>query len=765
MAKDSYSAGNLEIQIQTVGTNATASLSSVNKELKTMIDLLGKTSSLFGSVDKTSKKTRTSTLGNIAGFGNNNLSKSFSFAKIIGKLYFIRNYTKQIGRGIANLVQNAIDYTETLNLWQVAMRNNRQEAEKFIDTMNKAYGISEQTLMNYQATFKNMLSALGGINDTTSYALSEYLTQMALDYASLYNTSIERAMTIFQSVLSGQVRPIRSISGYDITETTIYQLYQQLGGDKTMRQLTQTEKRLLRIYAVFQQMENSGTIGDLNKTLDNSANQLRILSEATKELGTWIGIIMEQWIKPILPYLNAIVITLKNIIQAIAKASGYKPFEGAIESTQELNKELDSVTGKLLSFDRFEALNSSANNNMFGIDEALLEGLSKYQSILAGVTNQATQLAEKWTAWWVDADTGELTEQANSLLKTLGDIGTTIGVLLGYGLTKKIISLGAKVLKLNDASRLLDSTIKLGIVFALYQMISAFREGNNVMGAVYAVIMGSMIVAYGLMYIYKLRNAKATLTEARAMAAQSISMQQLTLQITMQLDAILLKLGASIKELNMINKLSIATTENTQIRQKNTATIKSQVSAMQLVSAGISSAVIGFSVLDSVIGSLDGTARKTVSIISVVAGALATLLGIILAIKGGVKGGLIGATIAGLGVGALIAGIKGMATESSNLSNLQVRKTGGLVEDGVFTMNKGEIAGKFDDGSTIVANNQQIIDGIKQGVYSAVVSAMKQTNNGGGIGNVYLDGRKVGIATAHSSHNEMVRTNLVKANS
>ena len=36
MAKDSYSAGNLEMQIQAVGTNATASLSSVNQQLKTM---------------------------------------------------------------------------------------------------------------------------------------------------------------------------------------------------------------------------------------------------------------------------------------------------------------------------------------------------------------------------------------------------------------------------------------------------------------------------------------------------------------------------------------------------------------------------------------------------------------------------------------------------------------------------------------------------------------------------------------------------------
>src|SRR5690554_6043428 len=147
------------------------------------------------------------------------------------------------------------------------MRGNIGEARTFIAEMNKAYGIAEATLMQYQATFKNMLSAMGKISEDTAYGLSESLTQMAVDFASLYNVSIENAMTKFQAVLSGQVRPIRSISGYDITENTIFDLYKSLGGTKTMRQLDQTEKRLLRIYAVFTQTSGTGALGDLEKTL------------------------------------------------------------------------------------------------------------------------------------------------------------------------------------------------------------------------------------------------------------------------------------------------------------------------------------------------------------------------------------------------------------------------------------------------------------------------------------------------------------------
>ena len=188
-------------------------------------------------------------IGAIVGVASE-LKRTLNLANMIGQLYFIRNITKQIGQELAKIVQYGMDYEETLNLWQTAMRGNIAQARIFTSELTKAYGISEATLMTHQATFKNMLSALGNINEDTAYVVSEAMTQMALDFASLYNTSVESAMTKFQAVLAGQVRPIRT-AGYDITENTIFQLYQSLGGTKTVRQLNQTEKQLLRILAVY----------------------------------------------------------------------------------------------------------------------------------------------------------------------------------------------------------------------------------------------------------------------------------------------------------------------------------------------------------------------------------------------------------------------------------------------------------------------------------------------------------------------------------
>jgi hypothetical protein len=71
-------------------------------------------------------------------------------------------------------------------------------------------------------------------------------------------------------------------------------------------------------------------------------------------------------------------------------------------------------------------------------------------------------------------------------------------------------------------------------------------------------------------------------------------------------------------------------------------------------------------------------------------------------------------------------------------------ETGGFLEDGLFTMNHGEIAGKFNNGKSVVANNQQIVEGIAAGVYEAVVAAMNATNGHQGQNvNVYLDGKQI----------------------
>ena len=386
-----YSAGNLFLNIDSVADNTLKNLDAVINRLNIINKGLGGISKVTKATEIATKSTK-----------SKNQNKTFGNFLNVGKWAAVLFSAKRLGSYMAKVVQYGADYTETLNLWQTAMGGNLTVATEFVNKMNEAYGISEKTLMNAQAIFKNMLGSLGQISDTMAYALSEGITQMALDYASLYNVTFEQAFTKFQAALAGQVRPIRSVAGYDITENTLFQLYQSLGGEKTMRQLSRTEKQLLAIYAVFKQMDASGAVGDLDKTMESFANQSRVMAEGWQRTMTYAGVIATHLIEQsgLMVQLNAFLIFMADTLKAVAENMGAiksfgDPFESITEGALGADEAIDEVKNKLLGFDKFRSL-SGGENNVLGLDEKLLEALAGFDSILGNASMEAENLAEQF---------------------------------------------------------------------------------------------------------------------------------------------------------------------------------------------------------------------------------------------------------------------------------------------------------------------------------------------------------------------------------
>ena len=74
-------------------------------------------------------------------------------------------------------------------------------------------------------------------------------------------------------------------------------------------------------------------------------------------------------------------------------------------------------------------------------------------------------------------------------------------------------------------------------------------------------------------------------------------------------------------------------------------------------------------------------------------------------------------------------GIDGKKYTIAQIPYLPSFQTGGFPEDGLFFANHNELVGKFSNGKTAVANNEQITQGITQAVYNAnreVVTVMQQ---------------------------------------
>lgn len=692
-----------------------AKFNSLTRIITPFVDKVkeGETSLVALSQTLKSMKSPTSTGGGKTSNGGTNKKDNVNIFATLGKWNYMINMARYYGRSLANIVQLSMDYVETQNLWQVANRNNLEMAEQFIQKMNKAYGVSEATLMNYQAIFKNMLSALGDLSDEVSSGLSMQLTQMALDFSSLYNVTIPSAMQKFQAVLSGQVRPIRSVSGYDITENTIFDLYAGAGGEKTMRQLSQIEKRLLRIVAVFDQMGSTGATGDMAKTIESASNQARIMNEQFQETMTWTGQIILMWMDSagVFQYINAVLITMKNVMKAIAVDLGYSDknfLDNMVFSAEEASEAVDEIQGKLLSFDKFEALNSK-DTNILGIDKTVLELLEKVKYETQDFQMEAQKLAETWTSWWVDSDTGGLTSEAENLLDVMESIAITLGVLTGFNLTTKIGLLIGKITGLTSAAKILDATLIAGILYSIMKAVDAFKKGD-VWGGILATTIG-VVLTGAFLYL----NRTILLTVWRTLGKAFVL---------------------------LLTNATIAT------RSFGLALTSLSVGFVALVGA-----VAGAFLLIKNWGDMS-TWQK---IFGVVAVATTAILGLAMAF---------GAFHAAWSMGAAAAGIvAGISVIVATMPKVPAYATGGFPEDGLFFANSGEMVGQFSNGRTAVANNDQIVTGITQGVYSAMMAYNAQTRGQGGSGDVYLDGTKVGRVVAKGSHSEMVRVGLIKANS
>ena len=419
------------------------------------------------------------------------------------------HFARKLGGWTYKIAQHGADFAETLNLWKVAMGTELlPQATAFVDKLSEAYGISKETLMNAQATFKNMLGSLGKISDQQAYIMSEGITQMALDYASLYNQSFEDAFTKFQAALAGQVRPIRSVSGFDITETTLADLYASLGGEKTIRQLNRTEKQLLSILAIYNQMGKSGAQGDLARTINSFANQSRVAKDQMKEILSYSGAILTNWLSTsgIMSKVVGFLIFVSDVLEEVAKSKGALEqgtsdvFGDVSDSASDAEDAVDDLQAKLLGFDKFRALNQDEETDI-GLDQTLIDALSKYQSALGNVDMEANAVAErlKEISGLFDENGVFNLQQWEKLIDNVKDFAIAIGVAFSVANCKKILDFATSIFSVKNGFGALSGVLAGGALYFLLKAIDAFREGDIVAGVLCTTISVALVGAFVLL--------------------------------------------------------------------------------------------------------------------------------------------------------------------------------------------------------------------------------------------------------------------------
>lgn len=443
-------------------------------------------------------------------------------SKITGSVIYIWNITSKIRNLISQGFNDSIDYIETMNKFQVSMGNYYERALMFQERIQESTGFSDTTLMDYQASFNSIMKSMGSLSEEMSYTASQSLTQMALDYSSLFNVEIDKSMEKFQSALVGSTKPIRSDSGYDVTETTIGALYEQLGGTESVKKLDQTEKRLLRIISLMQQMKTTGAFEDLARTINSPANQLRIFQDQLAMFLRDLASGMVNTIGKILPYINGFIMALRSLLsmfgfvktevsgdplQIDETASSIGGIGGAIDDATDSAKEFKK---QLFGWDVLNNITAPSEGSSGGaggggagaIDPAILKALEEYNSLLDGVENKATEIRDR-----ILGLLDPLGEGLTNFQK-IKDIVTTLGTLLGGIVLSKGLASFIGLFNKKIAEKALQ--FNLGLTLAITGIMLAYKgikhiiDGDTTLFSIFEVIAGTAIGTGGTYKILSL---------------------------------------------------------------------------------------------------------------------------------------------------------------------------------------------------------------------------------------------------------------------
>jgi hypothetical protein len=243
--------------------------------------------------------------------------------KMAGKLEKFGEKTKKVGDKLSNIGQKmttfitlpiiaagtasikfASDFTESMNKVEVAFGDNAEGVKEWSKTTLKNFGIAQGSALDMAALFGDMSTSMGLTTDVAE-EMSTSLVGLAGDLASFKNIRIEQAQTALASIYTGETESLKKL-GIVMTEVNLQEFAYSKGITKKIKDMTQTEKVMLRYNYVMSKSANAH--GDFLRTGGGAANQMRIMQESLKELANSFGQIL-------LPIFTKVITKMNEWIQ------------------------------------------------------------------------------------------------------------------------------------------------------------------------------------------------------------------------------------------------------------------------------------------------------------------------------------------------------------------------------------------------------------------------------------------------------------------
>ena len=391
---------------------------------------------------------QTATATNALNTANNTASKGYM--NLWAKARMAYNVIRGASHLIASCITESNSYIENINLFTASMGRFAEEAKDYAETVGEVMGIDPGQFMRYQGVFMTITKGFGVVEDK-AYLMSKNLTQLGYDLSSFFNISFEDSMQKLQSGISGELEPLRRL-GFDLSVARLQQEAWNLGIEKSVNAMTQAEKSQLRYYAIMTQVTVAQ--GDMARTLNAPANQLRILSAQVTQCARAFGNIFIPVLNTVLPYLIAFAKVLRMVINLIGKfvgfelpevdysgiSSGSDAMGDLTDNTNDATNAAKKLKNAMTGIDELNIISPDDGSSGSGSGLGLGAGdlgieLPEYDFLGDAITNKVDELVNKFKEW--AGLTDDIDTWAEFLHTKLGRILTLVAeIAAGFMLWK-----------------------------------------------------------------------------------------------------------------------------------------------------------------------------------------------------------------------------------------------------------------------------------------------------------------------------------------
>lgn len=412
---------------------------------------------------------------------------------------------RQLYSEISKAINESNTYQEDLNLFTASMGQYAKEAQEYAENVGEIMGIDPAKWMRNQGVFNTLLSGFGSVADR-SYLMSKNLTQLGYDISSFFNISVEDAMQKLQSGISGELEPLRRL-GYDLSQAKLEQTALTLGIEKSVSAMTQAEKAELRYYAIMTQVTTAQ--GDMARSLEAPANQLRIFQAQLTQAARAIGNIFIPILQKILPIAIAVLRIVRELADAIAKLFHFKLTEIDYSGVKNLSSGAEDAAA---GFGDATSAAKELKKSVMGFDELnILNGNTASGAGSAGVSGGSGfdfELPEYGFLNDVSKQADEVTQKLKNALPWVLAIGAgfaawKLGPKLGLDM-QKTIGLAVGIFgALTLVQNILDSIVNgvteenmTGMIFGMTLAVTGLYVAlGPVAGGITAIVSGLAVLA------------------------------------------------------------------------------------------------------------------------------------------------------------------------------------------------------------------------------------------------------------------------------